>query len=137
MKIVCDPGTSSYYEQFIHLRTLLFTSTRAERASLMNSPRASVVLQKIYPNLQEYTTFLEVQWSFRKRALKAVVKGCEELRDCIRIAAELRELPQKVENALKQKMEALQVNLVEAAQEVYEYPGSEGILINPTLMQWW
>jgi len=65
------------------------------------------------------------------------VKGCEELRDCIRIAAELRELPQKVENALKQKMEALQVNLVEAAQEVYEYPGSEGILINQTLMQWW
>lgn len=107
--IICDLGSSSYYEQFIHLRSLLFASARSERADVMSL--VSQLQEILFPpkllSPQEYMTILEVQCSIQKRALKAVITVCRGLRDRIKLAADLGQLAPRAEDALKQKMKEL------------------------------
>jgi hypothetical protein len=138
LEILCNLQTSTYYAQFIQLRTSVYTIMATEHKYATNTSIASnLTVPKDLKHLetpQSYLTYLTSHYTDTKLRLRSVVMGCRDLRDRIKHAAELGEIPLKALGALKKKMEALQLNYRDACTEV-------GIdshnLIDPTLLQWW
>ena len=133
--ILVDVHTSTYYAQFIQLRTLLYTTVVAERIQAMKASNL-VVPQNLnwLRTPQQYLRHLTSECSETKLALKSVVFSCRTLRDHINHAAKLGEITPTVLEALKKKMEALQLNFFDACNQVGI---NSHVLIDSDLEQWW
>ena len=138
LEILCNLQTSTYYAQFIQLRTLVYTIMAAEHRYATNTSIASnLTVPKDLKHLetpQSYLTYLTSHYTDTKLRLRSVVMGCRDLRDRIKHAAELGEIPPKALSALKKKMEALQVDYRDACTEVEI---DSHVLIDPSIPQWW
>jgi hypothetical protein len=138
LEILCNLQTSTYYAQFIQLRTLVYTIMAAEHRYAINTSIASnLTVPKHFDSLespQAYLRFLTMENTDIKLRLRLVVMGCRDLRDRIKHAAELGEIPPKALSVLKKKMEALQVDYRDACTEVEV---DRHVLIDPSIPQWW
>lgn len=135
LEILGEVRTSTYYAEFIQLRTLLYTTAAAEHRYALNA--SSLVVPKDSDWLetpQQYLKYLTMESSETKQKLRSVILGCQALRDRIKHAAKLGEITPIVLEALKKKMEALQVNFRDACIEVEI---NSHALIDSSVEQWW
>jgi hypothetical protein len=140
LEVLCDLRTSTYYAQFIQLRTLLYTTVVAEHLYATNASNApNLIIPKRLDWLktpQEYLKYLTTERLENRQKLKSVIMGCRDLRDRVKYAAEAGEITPIALGALKKKLEALQANFREACIEVGVGIDSP-FLIDPSILQWW
>jgi hypothetical protein len=138
LEILCNLQTNTYYAQFIQFRTGVYTIVVAEHRYATNTSIASnLTVPKYLKDLetpQDYLRHITTECAEAKLRLRSVVIGCRDLRDRIKHAAELGEIPLQALGALKKKMEALQVNYRDACTEVEI---DRHVLIDPSIPQWW
>jgi len=82
---------------------------------------------------QDYLRYLAIEAVQEQQKLRVVLRGCRALRDCIKHAAELGEIPPEALESLK-KMEALEINFHDScvAAEMKTHA-----LLDPNLERWW
>ena len=136
LEILGDVRTSTYYPQFIQLCTLLYRTAVAEQNYFLNASNLLVPPKSLdwLKTPQQYLKYLTVESSEAKLRLRSVVLGCQALRDRIKHAAKLGEITPIVLEALKKKMEALQVTFPDACIEVGI---NSHVLIDSSHEQWW
>ncbi|KAF2815632.1 uncharacterized protein BDZ99DRAFT_565590 [Mytilinidion resinicola] len=133
LEFVRQTRTTGYYSKMLRFRITRYQSSKSLSASVKQLPTASN--PSWYQNYSDYLDRVTTGVGTARSRLRAVVKQCRALRDCIASAHDGGLLNASDMLILKGKVEALDENFADACAELDE--PAVHLIVNPTALRWW